>query len=165
MKYLSLAVVLLASQMAFATPAPITYFSCKVKEPVGKKKIVVTVRFAIQGLDIGHDKGELIPYPGVNVDEVGMISVTPEEIKDYGYPMMTNLNGQGGDLRLEGNNIRLFGDGDGYQFTELVIWDADEEDNQTGNLEGYVRDYGSTYGAAPQFKQFIKCKRSDSVFK
>ena len=75
--------------------------------------------------------------------------------------MMTNLNGQGGDLRIEDDSIRLWGDGDGYEFTDLVIWDADQEGP---DYEGYVRDYGPTYGDTEHFKQFIKCKSSNKPF-
>lgn len=124
----------------------------------------VTVKFAIKNLDTLNDKGELIPYPDIKKEdfenqEDGPILVRPKLIgKPHPfYTMMSNLNSQGGDLRFEGRNIRLFGDGDGYQFTDLVIWDVDEETNR---LEGYVRDYGQTYAGNETFKQFIKCKRS-----
>ncbi len=82
-----------------------------------------------------------------------MILVEPEE-----GTSMSNLNGQGGDLRLGYDTLRLFGDGDGYQFTDLVLWDTNDEDKT--ELEGYVRDYGPARGDEESFKQFIKCKKS-----
>ena len=149
----------------------ITYFSCKVKEPVksksnsktkkpAKRTRTVTVKFAIENLDVYQDQGSLMQYPGSTEEdeEYGTILVRPLE------SIMSNLNGQGGDLRFEGRNIKLWGDGDGYQFTDLVIWDADEESEV---VEGYVRDYGPAYAEYDRneetFKQFIKCKRSSKV--
>lgn len=148
-------VLLLLSVQTFAAPKEtITYFACEVKE---SSKQVVTVKFAIKNLNTFKGTGELLNYPGAN-EEFGAISVTPEEVNGR-YPMMSNLNGQGGDLRIEGNNLRLWGDGDGYQFTDLVVWDPDSgEDSDV--FEGYVRDYGPAYGDSKTFKQFITCKRS-----
>lgn len=140
--------------------AAITYFSCTVFEPLKKNKTIeVIVKFAVEDLDLFKKKGTLIQYPGTDEDqENGMIIVSPEKIGKR-LTLMTNLNGQGGDLRIEGDDLRLFGDGDGYQFTDLVIWDADSGDDNE-NLEGYVRDYGPAYGDDESFKQFIKCIRS-----
>lgn len=138
-----------------------TYFECKVKEPLekSKKTIDVTVKFAVKNLDVFDGKGELLQYPGSSEDS-GMVHVSPAEIgkgKNAIVPMMTNLNGQGGDLRVGNGQVRLWGDGDGYQFTDLVIFDADEDRE---SYDGYVRDYGDTYGDTETFKQFIKCKKS-----
>lgn len=141
----------------------ITYFSCKFNEPTTtSKSIEVTVKFAIKGFDFVHDKGELISYPGVPED-VGAIFVSPMEYgkgRSQSPTMASNLNGQGGDLRLEGNNLRLFGDGAGVEFTDLVIWGPDED---RPVLEGYFHDYGDAYGDGETFKTFIKCKRSNKV--
>ena len=133
-----------------------TYFDCKVKEKytdADKKKHSKTVHvyFAIKGLDSWKGQNELVTYPGISVEEseeMGLIVVRPQELPNGRYPMMSNLNGQGGDLRVysDSGNVRLFGDGSGYQFTDLI--------------EGYVRDYGPTYGNFTPFKQFIKCKTS-----
>jgi hypothetical protein len=161
-RYLLAALVLLSFSSAPIWAAPkkneITYFSCTVREPVKGRKtpVNVTVKFAVKGYNSWKNEGELQEYPGANPD-VGAIFVSPTEVSGE-YTMMSNLNGQGGDLRIEGTNLRLWGDGAGYQFTELVIWDADEESDQ---LEGYVRDYGPTYGDSETFKQFIKCQRSN----
>lgn len=145
---------------AFASS--ITYFSCKVEEPTDTgKNITVTVKFAIKNLDIYEKQGELIQYPGIakEDEEFGTILVTPRTYgKKQRYTKMWNLNGQGGDLRFEGRNIKLWGDGDGYQFTDLIIWDVNSESDV---LEGYVRDYGPAYGDEEIFKQFIKCQRSN----
>lgn len=157
---LLLGIILLAAVPVSAARRPVatTYFSCTVLEPAkGRAKPVkVTVKFAVKGYSSWDKKGELLSYPGANEDS-GAILVSPEKIGER-YAMMTNLNGQGGDLRIEGSSLRLWGDGDGYQFTELVIWDADEEQEE---LEGYVRDYGPAYGDTETFKQFIKCRKSN----
>lgn len=135
-----------------------TYFSCEVNEP----NVVVTVRFAIKDLDVLSGKGELVTYPGSD-EEAGAISVSPAEHGGK-MTMMSNLNGQGGDLRvLKNGDLHLFGDGAGYQFTDLVLWDDGDEDR--AHTEGYVRDYGPTYGSEETFKQFIKCKRSTKRFR
>jgi len=158
MKYLASSLLLgllLFGIMVFAKPVT-TFFKCTVHEP----KVRVTVKFAVKDLDIFEGKGELVPYPGTNEDE-GMIYVSPKKSGKY-HTLMTNLNGQGGDLRIEGDHLRLFGDGAGYQFTELVIWDLDQA--EFGNpLDGYVRDFGPTYGKEEFFRQFIKCTMSQKV--
>jgi hypothetical protein len=153
---------LLALMLGISTNAAqenITYFACTVKE--GKTN--VSVKFAIKDFDPYDDKnrGELVTYPGADED-FGLILVSPTEV-DGRYTKMSNLNGQGGDLRItSGGDLFLFGDGDGYQYTDLVIWsDGNEDRNYT---EGYVRDYGSAYGSDEEtFKQFIKCKSSTKV--
>lgn len=135
----------------------IDYYSCLVNEGTTK----VSVKFAVKNLSLPKQRGELIQYPN-SVEEQGLISVVPSELPDGKWTLMSNLNGQGGDLRIEGTNLRLFGDGAGWQFTDLVIWDLDSENTE---LEGYVRDYGPTYGdvVGDTFKQFIKCQRSQQV--
>lgn len=157
--------ICLFATLALAKPKT-TYFSCVVNEPPrakNGKKIAVTVKFAIEGLDTFKGKGELAQYPDSNEDE-GPILVTPQT-NGKSDTLMMNLNAQGGDLRIESPNIRLFGDGAGYQFTDLVVWDVEDESN-AGELEGYVRDYGPAYSAGTNpetFKQFIKCRISDKV--
>jgi len=151
----------------YAEGENITYFSCKVKEPLGRsqrnKTVTVTVKFAVQDLDTYGDRGSLIPYPGTEDEEWAPIFVKPQET------IMSNLNSQGGDLTFEGSDLKLFGDGDGEQLTDLVIWDADDPNIADDELEGYVRDYGPVYRNADNpkdrktFKQFIKCKRSSKV--
>ena len=167
MKFLSLVpVVLFALTAQSATKAKntITYFSCKVMESVGEgkkaKQVEVTVKFAVKNLDMYKPKGELVQYPGLN-EEDGYISITPAEIAKDKPAAMGNLNAQGGDLRVDDHNIQLWGDGDGYLFTDLTIWDVD--DSEDGDvLDGYVREYGSAYNKGDEkFKQFIKCQRSD----
>lgn len=164
MKFVISLLITLSSSWAIANTI---YFSCAVKEPIGnRKKIDVTVKFAIQNFDPFERKGDLIEYPGLNEDSddyTGMISVTPKEYPNKKhYAMMTNLNGQGGDLRItENRDIHLFGDGDGYQFTDLVLWDDNDED--TAFTQGYVRDYGPSWGSEPGFKQFISCKKSENI--
>lgn len=137
----------------------ITYFSCTIEEPTDRgTNLLVKVKFAVINLDSFNEDTRLVPYPGVEPEE-GLIYVSPTVHKKSGdYTMMSNLNSQGGDLRVEGSSLRLFGDGDGYQFTDLVVWDiiSDKDD-----LEGYVRDYGPAYGGAESFKQFITCQRAD----
>ncbi len=138
----NLCLILCVGHFAYATkakgkPAPaekpkadvITYFSCDVQEPISdkpadkNKTVTVTVKFAVQNLDLFDGKADLIQYPESD-EEQGMVSVTPDQIrngKKAFSPKMGNLNGQGGDLRTDGNNLKLWGDGDGYQFTDLVV--------------------------------------------
>lgn len=156
---------LLSLETAFAGDK-ISYFSCKVSEKDSKnKKIEVTVKFAVKNLDFyKEDTGELLSYPGMNEEE-GAISVTPVwtgKENDSRMTLMSNLNSQGGDFSVEGDDVVLFGDGDGYQLTDLVIWDVGNSEEEEDSLEGYVRDYGSAYadGKSKTFKQFIVCKRS-----
>jgi hypothetical protein len=156
------------STNADAIEKPVSYFSCKIKETVKiakkTKKVNVTVKFAVAGLDVRNEEGELLTYPGADED-YGSVYVKPMIVridKKERYTLMSNLNGQGGDLQFEGGNIKLWGDGDGYQFTELVVWDVDGEVKES--YEGYVRDYGYTYKENEEtFKQFIKCKRSSEL--
>lgn len=136
-----------------ASKKEITYFQCNMKE--GRTE--VQIKFAVKGYDSFNGSGELVNYPGTK-DEYQPIVVTPEQIGKV-YPMAFNLNSQGGDLTVERHgDIRLFGDGDGYQFTDLVVW-ANLDDEET-TYEGYIRDYGPTYGEKAPFKQFITCKSS-----
>lgn len=159
----------LCTSLAQGASSKVSYFHCLVKEPTkGGTTRNVHVRFAVRDLDLGFTpKGTLISYPGLN-EEDGAIFVTSAKVRKDEVLIMSNLNGQGGDLRLEGSNLRLFGDGDGYQFTDLVIWDADTEAEEAGKpvrLEGYVRDYGPAYGKKEAtFKQFIQCERSTHKF-
>lgn len=146
---------------SFNASAATTYFSCTVIEPLSKagKTVKVTVKFAVKNYDAWKSEGELLQYPGADEDQ-GAILVEPVETEGGKHmTMMSNLNGQGGDLRVERTQLRLWGDGAGYQFTELVIWDADDEERTV--LEGYVRDYGPAYNGDINFKQFIKCQRSN----
>ena len=160
----------------YAEGENITYFSCKVKElvegVVKGKTVTVTVKFAIQDFDtsLGKNQGTLISYPGTEDEEWAPILVKPQtKGKKKRFTLMTNLNSQGGDLTIDGDDLKLFGDGDGEQLTDLVIWDADNPNVGDDELEGYVRDYGPVYRNADNprdsktFKQFIKCKRSSTV--
>lgn len=160
MKLITVTLAVLVSFMGGTVRAAghLTYFECKVRETIKNKATVVAVKFAVKRLDIFKNKGELVQYPGSD-QESGLISVTPQKVGDV-FSLMSNLNGQGGELRIEGGNLRLWGDGAGYQFTELVIWDVDPDSK---NLEGYVRDFGPAYGESETFKQFIKCQRSEKV--
>jgi hypothetical protein len=176
---IALCVLIGATAMAATKtkPAPakkaadvITYFSCKVSEPASDKKgdastVDVTVKFAIKNLDTANGKGDLVAYPGANEDEDGPIVVSPTERKsDKHNTMMSNLNAQGGDLRIQDSNIKLWGDGDGIEFTDLVVFDVDANGELTGKRDGYARDYGDAYAEGEEtFKQFIKCEQSDKA--
>lgn len=158
-------VIFLSIFLFHSVEASTTYFSCTVKEPVKassravRARAEVTVKFAIKNLDTFKLKGGLTQYPGSNAGD-GLIFVTPVHVGEQ-MTMMSNLNGQGGDLRLDrAEEVRLWGDGAGYQFTELVVWDVDGENVEH---DGYVRDYGPAYGGKTGFKQFIRCKSSTSV--
>lgn len=157
MKLTGLVLLAFVGASAFAKDN-ITYFSCDVNE--GKK--AVSVKFAIKDLNPEEAKGELVEYPGAD-ENSGLILVTPEKLDKNKWSKMSNLNGQGGDLRVRANgDIFLFGDGDGYQYTDFVVW-YDGED-ELDYREGYVRDYGSAYAEGEEtFKQFVKCTASKKV--
>jgi hypothetical protein len=163
MKYLVslLSLIGLLALSASAAAPTTTYFHCVVKEKSGRRTIKVDVKFAVKGLEFYPDKGELVAYPGAN-EEQGLIFVSPLEGPNGRYTSMSNLNGQGGDLRVEKGTVRLWGDGDGYQFTDLVVWDLSSREEAT-KFEGYVRDYGPAYGDTESFKQFISCEKSKTV--
>lgn len=145
--------------LAAAQKSSLTLINCPVLEPAadgGTRK--VTVQFAVKNLGEWNAKATLEPVPGLSSDD-GLIQVSPKKDRHGKYSLMTNLNGQGGDLRIEGSNIRLFGDGDGYQFTDLVLWNVDDLEDPQGIVLGYVHDYGSTYAKKTEtFKQFIRCR-------
>lgn len=164
MKFLISLVLLFAFGASAQTKKPtkreqqkITYFSCTVKEG----RTDVSVKFAIRNFKPTSRKGQLVTYPGAD-EEQGMIYVNPVQVKNS-YTKMSNLNGQGGDLTIQpSGDIHLFGDGDGYQFTDLVLWYQADDDRDY--REGYVRDYGSAYADGEEtFKQFIKCEHSETV--
>lgn len=144
---------------AFA--ATTTYFSCPVKEKLHGKNNIVTVKFAVEGLDFHPDKGQLVSYPGIDEEEGNPIFVEAQT-GNFDDTMMWNLNAQGGDMTINRGTITLFGDGDGYQYTDLVLWDVDQAivDGKT-TVGGYVRDYGSAHEGGEEFKQFITCEFSD----
>jgi hypothetical protein len=173
MKIIFIFVTLFASSAAFALEASTLYFSCNVKETVEGKKLDVNVKFAVQGYDADKRTGNLLPYPNAAEDDFGepfTILVTPVSNENDYLTRMSNLNAQGGDLTVNPDgSVFLWGDGDGYQFTDLVVWDVDyalnnaEEGETLFKLEGYVRDYGSAYMGKIDFKQFIKCDMSTEV--
>ena len=94
---LSLLCLLITS--AYASGTQTTYFSCKVKEPTdGTKKVIVTVKFAVENLDVRNEQGWLVQYPGSTEEdkEYGTIMVRPIMYgRNQRYTMMSNLNGQG----------------------------------------------------------------------
>jgi hypothetical protein len=159
MKFIAMTMLFLASATAFAKN-PTLYFSCNVQEEVS-----VNVRFAIGNYEAYSNSGELLEYPGTEE----YILVSPEETAENGYTRMSNLLAQGGDLRFyRDGSVLLWGDGDGYQFTDLRLWDLDSvvsnlDDEEEFVVEGYVRDYGPAYRGEIDFKQFITCKVSTRV--
>ena len=142
MKTLILAATTLFSLSAFAAPK-VSTITCLVKED----KVDVKVEFLVSNL--GSSKGQLQQHPKAQ-DDLGAILVTPEMIGDH-YSDLTHLNGQGGDLRVSADKIRLFGDGDGYTFVDLVLY------KNTDYQKGYVRVYGS----GNQWYQKISCTVSN----
>lgn len=142
MKTLILAATTLFSLSAFAAPK-VSTITCLVKED----KVDVKVEFLVSNL--GSSKAQLQQHPKAQ-DDLGAILVTPEMIGDH-YSDLTHLNGQGGDLRVSADKIRLFGDGDGYTFVDLVLY------KNTDYQKGYVRVYGS----GNQWYQKISCTVSN----
>lgn len=108
----------------------VSTITCNVKEPVSENKTQkVKVEFKVKNL--GSSKAELLQHPESSED-YGAILVVPNEGNN-----LVHLNGQGGDLRVSKDRIRLFGDGDGYTFVDLVLF------KDAGYEQGYVRVYGS----------------------
>lgn len=134
-------IFLLTSFSAFA--GNVTTITCPVKESFQKTTKEITVEFRVKNL--GNKNANLLQHPKANQD-MGMILVSPEMVEDL-YSQMTHLNGQGGDLRVQEDRIRLFGDGDGYTFVDLVLF------KNTEYQKGYVRVYGS----GVQMYQKINC--------
>lgn len=138
-KSLTIALTCVLTTTAFAKS--VSTITCSITEE--KKK--VKVEFLIQ--DLGSKKAELIKHPKLSEDDYGAILVTPKEINNR-FSVMNTLNDQGGDLRVGEDRIRLFGDGDGYTFVDLVLF------KDTGYQKGYVRVSGS----GDQMYQKINCQ-------
>lgn len=130
MKFLIVGMLSLLSASVFASTSTIT---CNVNEVLDGKSVVIKVEFMVENL--GSDMPILLQHPGVSED-MGAILVTPEVVGER-WSSMSHLNGQGGDLRSAPDRIRLFGDGDGYTFVDLVLFKA------TKYQKGYVRVSGS----------------------
>ena len=141
MKKLLLVLATLTCSSVFA--ANVSTVTCIVKEELEGKNVDVKVEFLVQ--DLGSSKAELLVHPKADED-MGAILVTPDEVNGR-YVNMGNLNGQGGDLRVSEDRIRLFGDGDGYTFVDLVLF------KNSGYKKGYVRVYGS----GDQMYQNLNC--------
>lgn len=139
MKTILFSLLFLLSYNAFS--ADITTITCPVIEEHKK----ITVEFLIK--DLGTKKAELIKHPKLTEDDYGAILVHPQMIKDH-FALMNTLNDQGGDLRVGPDRIRLFGDGDGYTFVDLVLF------KESGYTKGYVRVSGS----GEQLYQKITCQ-------
>ena len=161
MKNLSILLLIFLTSTLFAAESKITYFKCDYKE---KRNSKAQIYFAIEDLKLYESKSSLVKYPGTDEeDDYEVIKVTSGKKDKYsllGY----NLNSQGGDLRIshrEGE-IRLFGDGDGYQLTDLVIWVDEDVEEKEVKVQGYLRDYGPVYHGekVSSKQQFITCQSS-----
>ena len=142
MKYLFLTLIATVAVSAQGVDK-VSTISCPMTEEFEGKTATITVEFLVQNL--GSSKAELIHHPLANPD-MGAILVTPDEVDGH-YSNMSHLNGQGGDLRVSADRIRLFGDGDGYTLVDLVLY------KNTDYKKGYVRVYGS----GDQTYQKISC--------
>lgn len=140
MKLSFIALVFSFSLSIFASTSKIT---CLVKENFENKSVNIKVEFLVKNL--GSSKAELVQHPKAS-EESGAILISPEQVNGQ-FSNMTHLNGQGGDLRVSNDRIRLFGDGDGYTFVDLVLF------KDTNYQKGFVRVYGS----GDQFYQKINC--------
>lgn len=122
--------------------------NCSVFEDFNGKDKKINVEFSVSNL--GKKNTELLKHPKAELSE-GLIYISPKEIGGK-FSNLVNLNGQGGDLRVSEDRIRLFGDGDGYTFVDLVLF-------KNHNYEkGYVRVYGS----GDQMYQKINCRVRES---
>ncbi len=122
-----------------------TKFSCIVSENFGNNSKNITVEFVIS--DLGTDKARLIEHPKAD-REKGPILIRPEIVTGR-YSHMTNLNAQGGDLKVFDDKIILFGDGDGHTFVDLVLYKNQE----------YQRGYVKVYGSGDKSYQTLYCKK------
>jgi hypothetical protein len=118
------------------------HFTCKVKES-GQ---TVTVKFAVNNLS-KPSKATLVNLS--KDDEWAPILVSPQRLKNGYFAEMCTLNDQGGDLRVDSEKLKLFGDGDGYTLVDLVLY------KNSGFTRGYVRVYGSV---TPWYQK-IACTR------
>lgn len=142
MKHLTFVFSFVLATMAYGQT--ISTITCKVNEVIDNKKVEVKVEFLVK--DLGSKKAQLLEHPKAQ-DDMGAILVSPQEIHGQ-YVNMTHLNGQGGDLRVSEDKIRLFGDGAGYTFVDLVLF------KDSGFTKGFVRVSGS----GDQMYQKLSCK-------
>jgi hypothetical protein len=118
-------------------------FTCKVKE----NGQTVTVKFGVNTLSDAK-KIRLVDV-GAGEDE-GPVLVSPKWLKNKYMPSVSILNDQGGDVRLHPDYLKLFGDGDGYTYVDLVLY------KNSGYTTGYLRVYGS----GVKSYQTIACSRA-----
>ncbi len=123
--------------------AKVSTITCLVKEDFEGKIKDIKVEFLVSNL--GSKKATLENHPKADLD-MGAIYVFPEMVGKH-YSNMTHLNGQGGDLRVSEDSIRLFGDGDGYTFVDLVLY------KNSDYKDGFVRVSGS----GDKFYQTLHC--------
>lgn len=129
-----------ASLMAQSQVSTIT---CNVNEILENKTIPVKVEFLVANL--GSNNAELVQHPQAE-DEMDAVLVSPRTTGEQ-WTSMTNLNAQGGDLRVSDDKIVLYGDGAGYTFVDFVLF------KNTNYKKGYVRVYGS----GVQLYQKVNC--------
>lgn len=140
MKLFILAILSLSSASLFASTSTIT---CNVKEELEGKLVDIKIEFLVENL--GSDMPVLLQHPKASED-IGPILVTPDMVGER-WSNMTNLNAQGGDLRSAPDRIRLFGDGDGYTFIDLVLFKSAK----------YQKGYLRVSGSGDQSYQKISC--------
>jgi hypothetical protein len=140
MKLFILTMLSLTSVSLFASTSTIT---CNVTDTLEGKPAAIKIEFMVENLE--SDMPFLVQHPGVSED-MGAILVTPEQVGER-WSNMTNLNAQGGDLRSAPDRIRLFGDGDGYTFVDLVLFKAAK----------YQKGYLRVSGSGDQSYQKISC--------
>jgi hypothetical protein len=140
MKLFILALLSLTSASLFASTSTIT---CNVKEELEGKLVDIKIEFLVENL--GSDMPVLLQHPKASED-MGPILVTPDMVGER-WSDMTHLNAQGGDLRSAPDRIRLFGDGDGYTFVDLVLFKAAK----------YQKGYLRVSGSGDQSYQKISC--------
>ncbi len=130
---------------SIATLARDSTISCNVKEEFDKKIYDVKVEFVIS--DLGQPNAQLKTHPQVNNEDGYSPILVKIKGKTEQSSNMENLNAQGGDLRVGNDRIRLFGDGDGYTFVDLVLF----------KNSGYKKGYVSVSGSGDKFYQKLNC--------
>lgn len=131
---MKLIIVGMLSLMSASLLASTSTITCLVNEVLDNKPTVIKVEFLVERL--GSDMPQLVQHPLTSAEDMEAVLVSPKMVGDR-WATMTNLNAQGGDLRSAPDRIRLFGDGDGYTFVDLVLFKAAKYQ------KGYVRISGS----------------------
>lgn len=125
MKFIAIAALLFVSQVNAATFPKHSFLECKI---VVNKKSVNVIKIGVENL--GTPKASLINL-AKNEDE-GPILFSKKN-KEVG----SQMNDQGGDIRVGEKSIEFHGDGDGCTYVRLVLF------KDSGYARGWASESGS----------------------